>query len=102
MRSGLVQPARNLTPVGEWLAARVPHVDSGPMPGYYPDGVIPQAWRLYGFAPHYRRPLLRIDRRPGVSGIIVFECIPGRPWLTWSEHGIRAGWLRRPTGKRNH
>lgn len=72
MRNSAVQPASSLTALGEWVASRIPHIDTGSFGDFW------WRWRLYGFAPLYRRCLIDITTYKGcgtvrVLGVRIFR-----------------------------
>lgn len=72
MRASYVNGPELLTPLGEWIAARMPHVQRGT----FHQGL--KVFRIYGCAPLYRRCLLDWTRvrswsRIRVLGWTIYE-----------------------------
>lgn len=80
MRASYVNPPELLTPLGQWIAARLPHIDSHNGIWGKADG---RVFRIFGGSPLYRRTLLdftsatffagRRWARLKVLGVTIFE-----------------------------
>ena len=89
MRARYVNPSELLTPIGRWVAARLPHVDRHSGIWGKADG---RVFRIYGGAPLYRRAIFDFTSatffaghrwtRVTIFGATVFErnaAFSGRP-----------------------
>ena len=66
MRSGLVNDPHLLTPIGEWIAARVPHMESKrPWHWVHPNN---RTIRVFGFKPYYRLCIFNYTRAHFYTG----------------------------------
>ncbi len=68
MRATYVQPDENLTPLGQWIAARMPHwVIRRPAWSFDPHSFV---FRVFGFKPYYRFCIFDYTRSEGACGRI--------------------------------
>ena len=69
MRAGYVNPSNLLTPVGEWIAARLPHVDNQRGLWGKPGNCV---FRVFGGRPLYRMCIFDYTRA---------SLVKGKPWM---------------------